>query len=51
MSGGQAAISADVVVRSDAILGEGPLWDDAAEELLWVDIQAGLLHRSDPATG
>ncbi len=51
MSGGQAAISADVVVRSDAILGEGPLWDDAAEELLWVDIPAGLLHRSDPATG
>jgi sugar lactone lactonase YvrE len=25
--------------------GEGPIWDAAAQELVWVDITAGLVHR------
>jgi sugar lactone lactonase YvrE len=25
--------------------GEGPIWDDAAQELVWVDITAGLVRR------
>lgn len=32
-------------------LGEGPVWDPDAGELVWVDIMAGLIHRYAPATG
>jgi sugar lactone lactonase YvrE len=32
-------------------LGEGPYWDAAAEELVRVDVEAGLVLRLDPATG
>ncbi|MFN6953456.1 MAG: SMP-30/gluconolactonase/LRE family protein [Acetobacteraceae bacterium] len=40
-----------VAVRSDALLGEGPLWDAAARRLTWVDILAPAIHVSDPASG
>jgi sugar lactone lactonase YvrE len=29
-------------------LSEGPRWDAARDELLWVDVLAGLLHRARP---
>jgi sugar lactone lactonase YvrE len=41
----------EVAIESDAVLGEGPRWDPAARRLLWVDIEAGVLHVSDPASG
>ena len=44
-------LSVDVAVRTDALLGEGPRWDAAARRLLWVDIEAGVLHLCDPASG
>jgi sugar lactone lactonase YvrE len=34
-----------------AQLGEGPSWDQAQGQLIWVDILAGLVHRFDPASG
>jgi sugar lactone lactonase YvrE len=34
-----------------AQLGEGPYWDDAASSLIWVDIVAGLLHRTAIPSG
>jgi sugar lactone lactonase YvrE len=40
-----------VAFRSDGLLGEGPRWDAATGRLLWVDIEGGLLHVSDPASG
>jgi sugar lactone lactonase YvrE len=43
--------TADVVVRASAETGEGPVWDARTGELVWVDIPAGLLHRSDVSSG
>jgi len=39
------------VVRDAAVVGEGPVWDDRLERLLWLDIERGLVHVTDPATG
>ena len=34
-----------------AILGEGAFWSARHAALYWVDIPAGLVHRSDPSDG
>jgi sugar lactone lactonase YvrE len=39
--------TADVVVEADSVLGEGPVWDAADGTLLWIDILADRVHRSD----
>ncbi len=41
----------ELVIRAAAETGEGPVWDARTGELVWVDIPAGLLHRSDVSTG
>ena len=33
------------------MVGEGPVWDDAARVLWWTDINGRRLHRLDPASG
>jgi len=35
----------EVVLRSGNLLGEGPAWDERTGSLLWVDIDAGEVHR------
>ncbi len=44
-------MKAELVADARATLGEGPVWDSRSEELLWVDILGGLVHRFDPGTG
>jgi sugar lactone lactonase YvrE len=41
----------DVAVRAQAVLGEGPTWDAAADRLIWVDILSSRVHTYDPASG
>ncbi len=41
----------EVVCALGAQLGEGPVWDDRDGRLAWVDISAGLLHRTDVRDG
>ena len=37
--------SPDVLVHAQNILGEGPIWDSAANSLLWVDIIPGKINQ------
>jgi len=39
-------ISPDVVVDAQAQLGETPIWDAVRQALVWVEIQAGRVHRT-----
>ena len=39
----------DVVLEAGAALAEGPVW--TGDALWWVDIEAGLVHHTDPVTG
>ncbi|HXH06865.1 MAG TPA: SMP-30/gluconolactonase/LRE family protein [Vicinamibacterales bacterium] len=41
----------ELVLDARAELGEGPVWDDRRQRLVWVDILKGRVHRFDPATG
>lgn len=40
-------LDAEVWQQGEAVLGEGPSWDDRAGELTWVDILSGSVHVSD----
>jgi len=42
---------ATLALDAKADLGESPLWSVEEQKLYWVDINAGALHRFDPATG
>jgi len=46
-----ASLRPDVAFDAGATLGEGPVWDEEQQRLLWVDILPGLVHRFDPVTG
>jgi L-arabinonolactonase len=39
------------VVDAKALLGEGTVWDPAAQCLWWIDIYARAIHRYEPASG
>ena len=45
------SVTAALLYKYPAELGEGALWDMRTNRLLWVDITAGNLHRFDPETG
>jgi len=41
----------EVVVDGRALVGEGPVWDDVRQTLIWVDILRREVHRYAPGTG
>ena len=44
-------MTAELLLRATAQVGESPLWDDRTGELVWIDMPTGELHRVDPGTG
>lgn len=40
----------ELVVKTRAEVGEGPIWDLRTQTLLWVDITGSAIHRYDPRT-
>jgi sugar lactone lactonase YvrE len=44
-------VTAEVVLATEALLGEGPVWDARSSTLRWVDIERGEVHRFDPVSG
>lgn len=43
--------TAELLLDTKSILGEGPLWDLEDQCLWWINIEAGQVHRFDPASG
>lgn len=43
--------SLQAISRQPSMLGEGPCWDAENQQLYWVDIEAGHIHRRDAASG
>jgi xylono-1,5-lactonase len=48
---GSGMTGIECVVRANALLGEGSLWDAARGVLWWLDIKGFQLHSFDPLTG
>lgn len=46
----ESAIQAQLLFDAKALLGEGPVWDQARQQLYWVDIEGRRLHRHVPDT-
>ena len=46
-----AEVEFELALDSRSHLGEGPVWDEGAGQLVWVNLIRGEVHRFDPATG
>lgn len=44
-------LTAELALDVGAALGEGPVWDERNQTLVFVDIQGALVYRYDPASG
>jgi len=44
-------VNPELALDIRAELGEGPVWDERRQKLLFVDIMRGHIHEFDPATG
>ena len=40
----------ELVLDAKADLGEGPVWDDQKDQLIWVDIMANRVNLFEPST-
>lgn len=41
----------EVILRTRARVGEGPIWDNQKQNLFWIDVLEGKVSRFDPLTG
>lgn len=48
---GRTSITANVALSAAAQLGEGPVWDERSNRLIWVDIIGQAVHVFDPSSG
>ena len=46
-----APVAVEAVTDGGNLLGEGPVWNEAAGVLTWIDIYGRRIHELDPATG
>ena len=46
-----STVNVEMVINLRCELAEGPVWDEQAQRLYWVNILAGQLQRTDPVTG
>jgi sugar lactone lactonase YvrE len=44
-------MSAELALRFNAEVGEGPLWDNDSQELIFIDVTQGDIHRFNPLNG
>jgi sugar lactone lactonase YvrE len=42
-----ASLRPDIAFDAGATLGEGPVWDEERQRLLWLDILPGLVHLDE----
>ena len=48
---GRGSSLVDILNPGPCRLGEGPVWDERNQSLLWVDILDGQVYRQEPASG
>ena len=48
---GWRTVAAELIVDARSMIGEGPVWDERRQRLIWVDVAAGLIHALDPKSG
>lgn len=42
------SVEAELELKTNAVLGECPVWDDTENKLYWVDILSGVVNKYDP---
>jgi sugar lactone lactonase YvrE len=50
VSGTQDTLEIEVLLQAHAAVAEGPVWDERAQRLIWVDIMHNAVHSFDPRT-
>lgn len=45
-----SSVKVECVVKGSALIGEGPVWEESSQALLFVDIAGQKIHRWSPAT-
>lgn len=45
-----SSVKVEPVIKSSALIGEGPVWEESEQTLLFVDIASQKIHRWSPTT-